>query len=59
MFDKKSKAKQELLQVRLSTTQKEIVKKMASDLDMNISELILTLLELELRYKIIDKYKNN
>lgn len=59
MFDKKSKAKQELLQVRLSTTQKEIVKKMASDLDMNISELILSLLELQLREKVIKKDFNN
>lgn len=59
MFDKKSKAKQELLQVRVSTTQKEVIKKMAADLGFNSSELILTLLELELRYKIIDKYKDN
>lgn len=59
MFDKKSKAKQDLLQVRVSTTQKEVIKKMAADLGFNSSELILTLLELELRYKIIDKYKNN
>jgi len=59
MFDKKPKAKQELLQVRVSSTQKEVIKKMASDLGMNNSEFILSLLELQLRYKVIEKYSKN
>lgn len=59
MFDKKSKAKQELLQVRVTTTQKEVIKKMASDLGMNSSEFILTLLDLQLRHKVIEKYSKN
>jgi len=59
MFDKKPRAKQELLQVRVTTTQKEVIKKMASDLGMNISEFILTLLDLQLRHKVIEKYSKN
>ena len=59
MFDKKPRAKQELLQVRVTTTQKEVIKKMASDLGMNSSEFILTLLDLQLRHKVIEKYSKN
>lgn len=59
MFDKKSKAKQELLQVRVSSTQKEVIKKMASDLGMKSSEFILSLLEIQLRYKVVEKYSKN
>lgn len=58
MFDKKSRAKQELLQVRVTTTQKEVIKKMASDLGLNSSELILSLLEYQLKNKVIKKNIN-
>jgi len=59
MFEKKSRAKEGLIQVRVSSTQKEVLKKMASDLNLTQSELILNLLELELRHKIIKKYRDN
>jgi len=56
MFEKKSKAKSEVIQIRVSTVQKEVIKKMCNDLELTQSELILNLLELQLRYKVLEKY---
>jgi len=58
MFVSKKKAKSELFQLRLSEKQKQILQAMAIEHNMNMSELINTLLEIEFKFKVVSQYQD-